>query len=162
MHTSDLPIVSSHTDKADKAGIFCLDNGFQCTFWAHRQFPFIFINQAVELQQIHMVGLQAIKRPLDISLCLFVGTLTGLCGQKELLPVMFHPWAKEFLRPVIVSRRIDVVDTVFKEGIECAIHLGLGGIPKGCGSKYGNRAFVSCISEWLFPDHAGGILASGV
>ena len=89
--------------------------------------------QGMYLPQIHIIGLQAFKRSVEVLPCSFSGTLARFSGQEELFPMVFQPGADAFLRLVVVRCGINVVDTMLQGQVKRSVCVLLNCFPE-CGS----------------------------
>ena len=76
MHGGNGPAMSGDPDEAHEALFSCLDRCFQRPAWPQGQVPVTWMNQGMQLNEVHRIDPQAIERPMHLIAGVLVESLS--------------------------------------------------------------------------------------
>ena len=91
MHRGDLRAVSGHPDESHQPIGARLDQRFECAMRTERGLPFFFVDQVVQLDQIKLIDLKSFERAMQTVARAFIGAISRLGGEEEVLAMFAHP-----------------------------------------------------------------------
>ena len=153
MHLGHRDLVSRHADEADQTLLARLDGRFERAARPHHDLPLIGCNQVVKLEQVNMIRLEPLQRPMDPLPGRLIRPLAGFRRQEKLLPVPLHPRADAQFRVAVAEGGIDVVDAELQQQIKGAIGFGLGDARQGRRAEDRAGAQVAGAAKWRLGDH---------
>jgi hypothetical protein len=77
--------------------------------------PLVLLHEVVQLDEVDMVDAEPLERALEAGAGAVPGTLTGLCRQEELAPVLRQPRRQPELRVAVVGGRVEVIDAELEQ-----------------------------------------------
>ncbi len=118
MHRRNPQTVPGDTNEAAQALVSRLEQGFYCAAGCERGAPLVFLDQVVELNQIHLLDPEAVEASLQAGPCVGPGAVAGLGGKEELVTVIAQKRRQTQFRLSVRCRGVDVIDTAPADQVE--------------------------------------------
>src|SRR5271167_1375258 len=115
-----------------------------------RGLPFFFVDQIVQLDEIN---LKSFERATQTIARAFIGAISGLGGEEEMLAVFAHPGTDAQFGIAIGSGSVDMVDTELEQNLEDRIGLVLLHPTQSSGAEDHPRTRMTSFPERNFLDH---------